>query len=222
MSLSEVFNVFLGILTVVSFGLTLYYGRRAAKSETNLNVIKQQSELLHKQFIALERERRSVDFQDILACAVELKSELSATGFKPDIIFAPGLRGATFANVLEDEFRQDSMPVIVGISTWTNFDFFSNTVGYRMLATERWQLLIPDILFANPDKKLLIVDDFAMTGDFLSILKKDLITCGYKKEHIQSITIATTTVAIENKTAPDFYWHESPDSNFFFPWGKAK
>jgi hypoxanthine phosphoribosyltransferase len=215
LSVSEWVNVFLGILTVLGFGLTIYYGRQSAKSETKLQE-------LHNEFLHLERQKHSIDFQDILACANELKNELSMSGFEPDIIFAPGLRGATFANVLEDEFRKDSLPVIVGISTWTNFDCFKDISGYKILTTKRWQLLIPNILFAICDKRLLIVDDFAMTGDFLSILKSELISTGYKEENIKSVTIATTTVAIENKTAPDFYWHEPADSNFFFPWGKAK
>ncbi|WP_025146352.1 hypothetical protein [Pedobacter jeongneungensis] len=222
MEIEKTYNILLGILTIVGFGLTIYYGIKAAKSEEKLNAITKEQTLLNIQFQDLERQKRSIDFQDILSCANELKSDLLELGFRPDVIFAPGLRGATFANVLENEFIKDSLPVMVGISTWSNFDYFDNVVGYRILTTKKWQLLIPELLFVDTQRKLLIVDDFAMTGDFLSILKEELIKHGYLPHNLKSITIATTRVAIENKTAPDLYWRENVDSNFFFPWGKAK
>lgn len=117
---------------------------------------------------------------------------------------------------------KDILPVMVGISSWSNFDYFDDIVGYKVLTTKKWQLLIPELLFSDTKKKLLIVDDFAMTGDFLFILKDELIKYGYKPYNIKSITIATTRLAIENNTAPDLYWRKNADSNFFFPWGKAK
>jgi hypoxanthine phosphoribosyltransferase len=201
--LSKIGTTLLTILSVLGTVGTFYYGIKSIK---------------------LEKQKRSLDFEDLLASAGDIKSRISASKFVPQIIFTPGLRGATFANILEDEFRTNTLPVIVGITFFEKdgLDFFPDPEGYELIESERWQLFIPKLLFAQTEKQLLIVDDFALTGDFLDKLKIKLLGYGFKLENIRTATIATTSVAIASRYAPDFYWHEANDDDFFFPWGKAR
>ena len=202
--LSVVWNYILGAATIISVPLTIFYGR---KSRT------------------LEKQKRSLDFEDMLAGAKEIKAAIQESGFAPEIIFTPGLRGATFANLLEDEFIGATQPVIVGITFFnkSGSNYFDNINGYQLIITERWQLLIPDLLFTQNKKRLLIVDDFALTGDFLSMLKKKLVDdYGFEVRNIRTATLATTNVAVAARYAPNFFWYKALDPNFYFPWGQAK
>ncbi len=203
MDLDHLWNWIFGGFTVVGFFFSFYFGLKS---------------------IRLEKQKKSLNFQEMLLSANELKSRLTADDFVPEIIFTPGLRGATFANLLEDEFTTNTRPVIVGITFFEKdgLNFFGQPEGYEVIETERWQLFIPKLLFTQKDKKMLIVDDFALTGDFLQILKKQLAERGFIKDRIRTATIATTTVAIISKNGPDYYWYTAHDDAFFFPWGRAK
>jgi hypoxanthine phosphoribosyltransferase len=69
---------------------------------------------------------------------------------------------------------------------------------------------------------ILIVDDFVMSGDFLSALKRVLKDAGVSMERVRTASIATTKVAVRNHKGPDYYWWLADDDEFFFPWGKAR
>jgi hypothetical protein len=61
-----------------------------------------------------------------------------------------------------------------------------------------------------------------MSGDFLEKLRTRLVEEGVDPARIKSASIAVTKVAIKNKKAPDYYWWEAADDDFYFPWGKAR
>jgi hypoxanthine phosphoribosyltransferase len=194
-------NLTFGVVSIISFGATIYYGKKSSK---------------------LEKERKKLDWADLQSCANDLGKDLKKTKFKPDIIFTPGLRGATFANLLQNEISGE-IPVFVGISFWKekikNINSFEN---YEMIETSKWFILIPKLIMSQKNKKILIVDDYAMSGDFLQNVIKLVTNEGINKKNVKSMTIATTKVAIENHKEPDYYWMTTHDSNFYFPWGKAK
>ena len=196
-------NIIFGIISVISFGTTIYYGRKSSN---------------------LEKQRKKIDWTDIQACANDLGKDLKKTKFKPDIIFTPGLRGATFVNLLQNEISKE-IPVFVGISFWkeNNKNFDLNLYeDFYTIETSKWFVLIPKILISQKKQKILIVDDYTMSGDFLQIITNLLVDNGIDKKNIKSMTIATTKVAIENHKEPDYFWMTTSDSNFYFPWGKAK
>jgi len=141
--------------------------------------------------------------------------------FVPDVVFTPGLRGATFANLLVAEFNEE-IPVVVGISIIKQDATVINLPNYHLIETTKWSVYIPEQLFAFSQKNILIVDDFAMSGDFLHNLSATLIARGFAKEHIRTMCVAVTKVAIKAHKAPDYYWFQAEEANFYFPWGKAK
>jgi len=190
-----------GIVTILSLAVTVYYGRRAGQ---------------------LERSRKKLEWSDLQASATDLAGSLARDRFEPDAVFTPGLRGATFANLLVGELERD-VPVFVGISSWKDAPGAIATCdGFFCLETNKWYVHVPDCLQKLPTAKLLIVDDFAMSGDFISGLKEALVSHGSVSGNIRTMCVVTTKVALHNHKGPDYYWMETPDDSFYFPWGRAR
>lgn len=191
---------FFGGTTVVGLLSTIYYGRKSNQ---------------------LEIARKKIEWADMQSCASDMGSEIKKS-FLPEVIYAPNLRAATFANLLSDELDRP-IPVFVGI--------VSSKAGRRAIPalqtciaieTSKLFVLIPDSLLQFKDQSLLIVDDFSMSGDTLEKLKQMLIANGFVAEKIKTACMATTRVAVHSHKGPDFFWMQTPDDNFYFPWGKAK
>ncbi len=197
----DMLNVVFGLITIISFGLTIFYGIKSTR---------------------LEKQRKKLDWTDLQSCAKDLGNELKKTGFNPDMIFTPGLRGATFANLLQNEIVQQ-IPVYVGISYWKDSISKCELIdGYELIETSKWYVLFPKLPMCQKGKKILILDDYVMSGDFLKSTKKMLIDFGLDENNIKSMAVTTTKIAIESHKAPDYYWMTTFDSNFYFPWGKAR
>ncbi|NGZ76526.1 type I phosphoribosyltransferase [Saccharibacillus alkalitolerans] len=188
------------VLSVVGVGLTIYYGIKSTK---------------------LEKKRVRLDWAEVQACTTDLHRQLKKT-FDPELILATDLRGATISNLILQNFDYP-------VPTFTGMTFLKDQQksdielkGYFQIPTHKWDVFLPENLFQFTSKRLLIVDDFAMSGDYLKKLKEVLIEKGFNKEDIKTLCIATTKVAIKSQKAPDYYWLESDDDDFYFPWGKAK
>ena len=142
--------------------------------------------------------------------------------FTPDLLLTPGLSGATFANLLLYEFNRE-IPVFVGVRSWKlGTGAFSCCGKFLVIETTKWYVHIPDCILDYKDKKILVVDDFAMSGDFLESIKRLLVSNGFEAGNIKTATMVATKVAIHNRKAPDFFWMQTPDDSFFFPWGRAR
>jgi len=197
----NIINLSFGIVTVISLVATIYFGRKAIK---------------------LQKIRKRFEWSDIQSSANDLGSRIKRDRFNPDLIFTPGLKGGTFVNLLINELSKPT-PVYVGISFWKAGVLEQTEISdYDIIETNKWYVSIPKSLLKQKDKKILIVDDFVMSGDFLFKLVELLVLNGFKKDNIRSVSIITTKIAIQNHKSPDYYWFESFDTDFYFPWGKAK
>jgi hypoxanthine phosphoribosyltransferase len=189
-----------GVTTIIGSILTIYYGRKASQ---------------------LELARKKLDWADLQSCANDLGVEIKRS-FIPDVIFTPGLRGGTFANLLLDEFNNE-VPVFVGMTSWKDNPSPISTCGsFLLIETNKWYVHIPECILNYKDKNLLIVDDFAMSGDFLEKIRGLLVSNGFEESKIKTACVVTTKVALHSHKAPNFYWMQTPDDNFYFPWGRAK
>lgn len=196
----EFLTVMFGLLTFAGLGFTIHYGRKAS---------------------ALEKARKQFDWTDLQACMSDLASA-SKKEFIPDVVFTPGLRGATLTNLLLSEF-DGNIPAYVGISFWReSLDAPSELSETERIDTKKWYVHVPLSLTSYKDKKLLVVDDFAMSGDFLDSLRIVLQGMGFQSNNVKTMCAVTTTIAIQNKKAPDYWWFASENTDFYFPWGKAR
>lgn len=190
-------GLFVGVIGII---LTTYYARKAQE---------------------LNRKRKRLEWPDIQVAANDLGQRIKKD-FAPAAILTPGLTGATFANLLVEEFT-DQPPVFVGTRTWKESPYATiPDAGVFCIETKKWIVTIPEAIVKYSNGKLLIVDDFVMSGDFLETLKGKLIESGYSPEQLRSAAIAVTKVAIRNHKSADYYWWVADDDDFFFPWGKAR
>ena len=172
----------------------------------------------------LYKKLRTITWDELRMASRGLRKKIEGK-FQPDVIFTPCKRGATIANLMFDvdetiflyvgtridrqEKRSASLP-----NGWEE--------GWGVVETKKYYNYIPKILLnLNKDIKLLIIDDFAMTGDSLEgivdLLKKE----GFKEENIKTATIVCTHSVYDGKHLPDFYWNKTEYKEFYFPWGKA-
>lgn len=94
--------------------------------------------------------------------------------------------------------------------------------NYIALKTTKWNVFLPKSLENNPNAKILIIDDFVMSGDFLVTLTKKLKDLGYSEENMYSCCVATTQVAIKAEKNANYHWNIIDADNSYFPWGKAR
>ena len=72
------------------------------------------------------------------------------------------------------------------------------------------------------DGSIFVIDDFVMSGDFLTTLRERLVDSGSAVERIRTASAAVTRVALRNHEAPEYYWWLADSDDFYFPWGRAK
>lgn len=168
------------------------------------------------------KKLKTVDWQDISSATRMFKKKLSRQGFQPDVVISPGAKGGIIAQMFVDLYNQE-IPIITGfieaIEDSSEYD------GYWDLKTSKWCVHYPSVikdLAAKGTMKILIIDDFTMTGDSLKLLKENLEGIGFVPENIKACCVATTKVAVGAKKAPDCYYKIVDDEDFYFPWGKAK
>lgn len=190
-----------GFITgVVGLVLTVYYARKAEE----LNLM-----------------RKRLEWADLQAAANDLGRRIKAE-FPPTAIIAPGLPGATFANLLSAEF-DNQPPVFVGTRTWREDPHDPvESSGSFLFTTAKWIVTIPMAVLRYRDGNILIVDDFVMSGDFLERLRERLVNEGVAADRVRAASVAVTRVALKNHKAPEYYWWLADSDDFFFPWGRAR
>ena len=198
----DVLGWLFGLISVVGTLSTIHYGRKS---------------------YALEQSRRKLDWDEFQASAQDLARQVVQTKFQPDVLYTPGLPGATFANLLRQQLP-GCPPVFVGLNVWKAAAGSQPSAisGFWVLETSKWFVYVPEELASGKYERILIVDSFALSGDFLRTVKEKLVERGVLREQIKTLAVVTTKVALESFKGPDLFWMEVPDSSFYFPWGKAQ
>jgi hypoxanthine phosphoribosyltransferase len=173
------------------------------------------------------KELRRVTWDEMRLGSRKLRKTIEQT-FHPTIFFTPCRRGATIANLMFD--IEENVLLYVGIRKDKRGEGVSDFVksmknDWEVVETGKYFHYIPKALvnFMNNDAKaeLLILDDYAMTGDSLRNIVDFLLKKGVEPEKIKTATLICTTASCEGKKMPDFYWLKTEYSEFYFPWGKA-
>lgn len=83
-------------------------------------------------------------------------------------------------------------------------------------------VFLPDRLHEQSDWRILLVDDFVMSGDGLSRVKDALLAQGFDPGRIRTGAVVATKLALANRKGPDFLARDARDFDFSFPWGRAE
>lgn len=181
--------------------------------------------LTYKSYLK-ERALKNISWDDVNAGTKFLWKQLHKLNFEPDFFICPHPQGGIVAHLLTQFYDYN-------IFTDVGYTIFKNTTeptlfledNYTVVETNRIKVFLSKIIQNMPNKenkKIVVVNDFILSGDFNSHLTDILINYGYSKDNIIVCCIAVTKVAISSAKAPDFYWKIVDDEDFYFPWGKAK
>ena len=191
-------NVILGITTVLGFGLAVWQATRAEQ---------------------LNKRQRDLDWPRFRNAASDLARSVDRSGFMPDFILSISDRGAMVGHLVARELRRQIPIITVG---YLDQEEEVSIPGFLTLRGTKATTFLPDGLKGLKGKRVLLVDDFVMSGDGLLRVKDQLLDYGFAKDSIKSGAVVATKVSVANKKGPDFFAREARDFDFFFPWGRAK
>ena len=191
-------NVILGITTVFGFGLAVWQAMRAEQ---------------------LNKRQRDLDWPRFRNAASDLARSVDRSGFMPDFILSISDRGAMVGHLVARELRRQIPIITVG---YLDQEEEVSIPGFLTLRGTKATTFLPDGLKGLKGKRVLLVDDFVMSGDGLLRIKDQLLDYGFAKDSIKSGAVVATKVSVANKKGPDFFAREARDFDFFFPWGRAK
>jgi hypoxanthine phosphoribosyltransferase len=191
-------NVILGLTTVFGFGLAVWQAMRAEQ---------------------LNKRQRDLDWPRFRNATSDLARSIDRSGFMPDFILSISDRGAIVGNLVARELRRQIPIITVGYLDQADK---VSIPGFLTLCGTKATTFLPEGLRDLKDKKVLLLDDFVMSGDGLLRVKNQPLEYGFAAECIRSGSVVTTKVSIANRKGPDFFAREAWDFDFFFPWGRAK
>lgn len=170
----------------------------------------------------MAKNSKTIDWTQLQTAAKFLAKRLKRDSFVPDIIISPGQKGGIIAQLLVD-YLDIEIPIYTGFliphDKKIGKEFCED---YLVIETTKWRVFLPKSLEITSNCSVLIVDDFVMSGDFLSKLRTELIHLKYFTSSIKSCSVAVTNVAIQTNKAPDYYWKKIDSEDSYFPWGKAR
>jgi hypoxanthine phosphoribosyltransferase len=181
----------------------------------------------------LEKEKLSMGWNDLEGVGKYLCSRLEPN-FIPDIICTLGNECGNIVCAIEKHFYKQNIITLIGTKRKkgdSHPDEKLKLIGtkrekgdsspdekyYEKTETFSWELYLPRELWKYKDKKILLVDDIAITGNFLSAIRKLFNESGFQKNNIKIAYIVTTKSAMENEAAPDYYYKIIDESHFYFP-----
>lgn len=191
-------NVILGLTTLLGFGLAIWQAMRAEQ---------------------LNRRQRDLDWPRFRNAASDLARSIDRSGFMPDFILSISDRGAIVGNLVARELRRQIPIITVGYLDQT--EAFP-IPGFLTLHGTKATTFLPEGLKDLRDKRVLLLDDFVMSGDGMQRVKSQLLEYGFAADCIRSGSVVATKISTANSKGPDFFAREARDIDFFFPWGRAK
>lgn len=170
-----------------------------------------------------KKEYISLDFKEISIASSGIARYFKNESFYPDIIYTFDAKSGILAKLISEYF--DKAPLVVtGFIQWVGDEENDIVFGneYHKVSTKKWELFIPNLLIDNKDKKILLVDDVVFSGDGLNSIIECLTSNNVDKSNIRTASFVCTSIAIQRKTNPDYYYKKIEGSDFYFPWGKSR
>lgn len=199
MTRAQLWNVLLSATTVIGFALAIWQSIRAEQ---------------------LNRRQRDLDWPRFRSAASDLARAVDRSDFTPDVILALSERGAMAAHLIARELHHQ-VPIITAGYLNAPGDAVE-LPGFMALHGTKATVYLPERINELSDRRVLLVDDFVMSGDGLATAVRTLTEAGHSPERIRTAAVVTTRLAIANRKGPDFRAREAHDFDFYFPWGRAQ
>lgn len=192
-------NILLGILTVLGVIGTFYFGLKTR---------------------SLRKEIRRFTWDDIHMAARNQIIE-AIRKFYPEMIVTMAGPGAIVSNIAMQEVK-DYLPIFTIEARHPDApEFPIKLPDHYKVSTSRWIYYVPEDIFGYIDRRVLLFDDCAVTGDTLQGVVGLLVERGFSRDNIFTSALVTTETAVDSGKAPDIYTYVVPDGNFYMPWGRG-
>lgn len=213
------------ITAVVGVIASLYFGLRTLKHRGETN--------------KLLRASTNFDWGQMLVAADVIAKEMRRKNFSPHLILAIHGGGAIFAQLLSIQLGEEIPLTNIHIlakkddaPSSGNLVFLRNewaqlapedTKDFLLTITNKWVQFIPEYLKQDSaDKKVVVVDDFCISGDSLASVRDGLKGLGFARDNIKTVAPLATRQAINAANPPDFWWIVVNTDAVNFPWGPGQ
>ncbi|WCN83810.1 phosphoribosyltransferase [Micromonospora sp. LH3U1] len=196
---AEGWNVILGATTVIGFGLAIWQAVRAEQ---------------------LNRRERDLDWPRFRSTTSDLARSIDRSDFMPEVILALSERGAMVAHLVARELRRQ-VPIVT-VAYLGRPDGNADIPGYEAIHGTKAVLFLPERIGELQGRRLLLLDDFVMSGDGLHATIAALLGKGFDRQDIRSGAVVATKLSIVSKKGPDYFGREARNFDFYFPWGRAE
>ncbi|HEX8431801.1 MAG TPA: hypothetical protein VF625_10950 [Longimicrobium sp.] len=199
MDITSIITAVTTLLSVAGVWGTVYYGRKSNK---------------------LEQRLRRFTWEDI-GQGVSSLGNTAFRDFEPDLILSLSAPGAIVANLLLLATGR-FVPLYLGVSRKTGMPALKGQpASSHVVITNRWIADVPDEVFRDPKRRILICEDCVVTGATLAGVVDLLQKAGYERENIRTIALFTTDLAIQSQCGPDVHWMNVSETKFYLPWGQS-
>ena len=176
----------------------------------------------------VRKQSRSIRWVDLSAAAKTLSLSMR-NNFTPDVIYAPTQKSGIILELMQPYFK-NYIPIIMGLGIPKRTNDLNkaqsnilNADDYYQFETSKWYAYVPKSITAYKNKKVLIVDDFAMSGAYLKALKECFEKqAGFTPQNVKSACLVATTVAERDDSAPDYSWKTIDSAIVYLPWGRPQ
>ena len=144
-------------------------------------------------------------WNDIEGMTDELATKIKASGFKPDYIIGLATGGLIPLYFLARKLENNRNILTISVNSYDKDKKGDLKISY-----------LPEIDLSN--KKILLVDDIAGTGDTL----KEILNILVDKYKVGVLKIVTMVVLKDSTFYPDWYGVEKNEDWVVFPWDKAE
>jgi hypoxanthine phosphoribosyltransferase len=196
---AELWSILLALTTLIGFGLAIWQTLRAEQ---------------------LNRRQRDLDWPRFRSATSDLARSIDRSDFMPDVILALSERGAMVAHLVARELRRQ-VPIIT-VAYLGRSDDSLDLPGYQPLRGTKAVTFLPQKLGELKDRRVLLLDDFVMSGDGLANVVGAMLASGFEAKRIRSGAVVATKLSIASKKGPDYWARETRDFDFYFPWGRAE
>ena len=196
---AEAWSVVLAVTTLIGFGLAIWQAVRAEQ---------------------INKRERDLDWPRFRSAASDLARSVDRSDFMPEVILALSERGSIVAHLVARELRTQ-VPIIT-VAYLGRPDDSADLPGHEAVRGTKAVQFLPDGIAELPGRRLLLLDDFVMTGDGLQAVIGVLLKNGFDRKDIRSGAVVATRISIVSKKGPDYVGREAKGFDFYFPWGRAE
>jgi hypoxanthine phosphoribosyltransferase len=177
-----------------------------------------------KKEISSLNERLSLQLKTITMDDVQIFSQdvvRFLKGWKPDVIYCPDLRAGFVGFFLAREIGIQ-VPILTGYIFSKDKPVVDCNVDnyYEVMETPRYHIMIERYIFKYIGKKILIVDEIAVTGEAIHAIKQLLNKNGAPEGSILSCVVVASVAADKSGRKPNFVWRLVENPEVIFPWGR--